>query len=622
MKRDFASFVVAAGVSSMALCCTDSEERPTAPPVTVPPAAAAATAPTDAPTAVTDDGPPWPRDPPPFPNEQFTAMRVALGAWRHSSAASDRYRMQEIISGGVALFDADGDGDLDLFCNTGGCWPDLPAPPTPPQHAFFRNDGEFVFTELARDAGLLLPSGAFAIGAATADFDNDGDQDLYVTGDRRSWLYRNDGVREGVARFVECGAQLGVDAAGLLASSATFLDIDRDGRLDLYVAGYVDFSDELNERLRCGVATTGVRDYCSPKDFPGTQDRLFHQEADGRFRECAREVGLLVPEPLAKNGKGLGVVACDLDDDGDCDLYVANDGCPNLLFLNDGAGHFTEEGLLRGGALSSDGRSQAGMGTDAADYDGDGDFDLWVTNLDLETNGLYRNDGTGYFEDEVRESGLAALDQGAVGFGTLFLDFDHDADLDLVVANGHVVRHIWKTRGTLTLRQHDQLFENVGDGRFRGVAAEQAGAHFLERHVARGLASGDVDGDGDLDVVIACSDDRPQLLRNQHAERTHASDAVIIELRGTTSARDAIGACAWFTCSGKTQLATVKGGASYASASDRRLHFALPSGATHGTLKVRWPDGKVQEFGSLAAGFDYRATEAGTLEALRPFAKR
>jgi len=575
---------------------------------------------------VTDDGPPWPVEPPPFDGEKFTWMRDALGAWRHDSSASPRYRMQEIITGGVALLDVDGDGDQDLFCNTGGAWPDAPPPATASQHALFRNDGGWRFTEIAAAAGVTLPAGGYAIGATAADFDGDGDDDLYVTGDRRSWLYRNDGVAEGaggkVPRFVECAADLGVDAPGLLASSAAFLDGDRDGRLDLYVVGYVAFTDERNDRLRCGESTVGMLDYCSPKDFPGTQDRYFRQGEDGRFREMAREAGLIVPEPLAGNGKGLGVVACDVDDDGDVDLYVANDGCPNLLFVNDGAGRFAEKGMVRGCALSSDGRSQAGMGTDAGDFDGDGDVDLVVTNLDLETNALYRNDGAGFFEDDVRAAGLAAQDDGSVGFGALFLDVDHDGDLDLAIANGHVLRHVHRTRGTLTCWQHDQLFENDGRGRYRLLAPPEAGAFFLTRNVARGLAAGDLDGDGDLDLVLVRRDDGPVLLRNTHAERSGAADALLLTLVGAAGNRDAIGAVARLTVGGATQLRLVKGGGSYASASDRRLHFALPAAARDAKLHVRWPDGSEADLGPVEAGFAWRATQGRALEKLGPLTAR
>lgn len=573
----------------------------------------AAHAPADPPAAppasewssVTDDGPPWPLAPPPFQGERFTWQRDALAGWKHQSSPSPRYRMQEIITGGVALFDADGDLDLDVFLNSGGAWPDQPAPATPPRHALFRNDGDWRFVEIAAAAGIDGPGTGYAIGCATGDVDGDGDQDLYVTGDRRSWLWRNDGARDGVPRFVECAAELGVAAEGLLASSAAFFDADRDGRLDLYVAGYVEYSDERNDRLQCGVATSGQRDYCSPKHFPGQQDRFFRQQEDGRFLECARAVGLIVPEPLADNGKGLGVVAGDVDDDGDCDLYVANDGCPNLLFLNDGSGRFSEKGMARGCALSADGRSQAGMGTDLADFDGDQDQDLWVTNLDLELNGLYRNDGAAYFEDDVRAAGLAAADEGTVGWGTLFLDFDQDGDQDLAVANGHVLRHVFATRGTLTYHQRNQLFENLGGGRFRALPPEESGAAFLVRNSARGLASGDLDGDGDLDLVFARRDDAPIALRNNGT----GGSAVLIALRGRHSNRDAIGAQAWWTVGERTAVAVVKGGGSYASASDRRLHFALPAGVAAGTLRLRWPDGALQEGLTLAGGCHWTIVE-------------
>jgi len=573
-----------------------------------------------------DDGVPTPRDPEPFPGEWFTWLHEPLAGWRHESTPTREYRIPETVTGGVVLFDADGDGDLDVFLVTGGTWEDLQPGAPFPGNALFRNEGGWKFTDVAREAGLFGEAGGYCMGAVAADFDNDGDQDLYVTGLRRNWLYRNDGVRDGVPRFTECAGKLGVRSSGAWSTSACFFDGDGDGRLDLYVTNYVDFSIELNRRLQCGIKTGGVLDYCGPREFPGLQDWWFRQQEDGTFRECALEAGLRVPEPLATNGKGLGVVTADVDDDGDLDLYVANDTCPNLLFVNDGKGRFRENALARGCALSEDGRSQAGMGVDAGDFDGDGDLDLWVTNLDLEYNGLYRNAGDGQFIDDVRAAGLAAPDLGHVGFGTDFFDADNDGDLDLVIANGHPLARIHHSRGTLHYEQVDQLFENVGRGRYRAVPPEKAGAYFGVRNVARGLATGDLDGDGDLDVVIVPRDEPAVLLRNNHVPDRAAAGApagaLLLTLTGVKCNRDAVGARVHLTAGGRTQVEEVRAGNSYQSRSDLRLHFGLGAAARAEQVRVRWPDGSIQELGPAEAGYEWRIVQGGALEKLRPLAAR
>ena len=565
-----------------------------------------------------DDGPPWPADPPPIPGERFTWMKEALAGWRHVSSETPEYRLPEITCGGVVLLDADGDGDVDLFLVNGGTWSDLAPGAKYPGHALFLNDGGFKFRNVARESGLFGSDGSYCMGAAAADYDGDGDQDLYVTALAGNFLYRNDGVKDGVPGFTECAVEAGVKGSGKWSSSACFFDADRDGRLDLYVCNYVEFSIEGNRRLKCGTPITGVGDYCSPKNFTGAQDFFFRNEGGGKFKECAVAVGLKATEPLTDNAKGLGVVASDVDLDGDPDLYVANDGCPNFLFLNDGHGKFTETGVVRGCAYSENGQSQAGMGVDAADVDGDGDFDLWVTNLDVETNGLYLNDGKGWFTDDVRASGLAAADQGQVGFGTDFFDHDDDGDLDLAIANGHVLVNVHRTRGTLFYKQTDQLFENEGGGRFRLLAPQEAGAFFQVRNAARGLATGDLDGDGDLDLVIVRRDEGAVVLRNNHVEERAAkakaalhSDSILIRLRGKDENRDAIGALVRVSAGGRTRIEEVRAGNSYGSRNDLRLHFGTGTAGSVDSIEVRWPDGATTRHGPLAPGFEYTLDAGG-----------
>ena len=590
-------------------------DPPASPPDPEPTATTEPADPEPSPVSATGEPPP---DADPLPGELFTWMPGAAGDWSHISGPSGEYRVPEIVCGGAVLLDYDLDGDLDVFLVQGGPWKDLEPDAPFPGHALLRNDGDWNFVDVARAAGVFGTDGSFCMGAAAADYDNDGDPDLYVTAFDRNTLYRN----EGDGRFVDVTEQSGTGGRGL-SSSACFFDPDGDGWLDLYVVNYIQYTHAENRKQVCGLDTASVRDYCSPRVFRGLQDDFFHNRGDGTFVERAVEVGLKSPEPIDSHSKGLGAVAGDFDDDGDIDLYVSNDSTQNLLFLNDGTGtRFRESGLVRGCGYSGNGQAQAGMGTDSGDFDHDGDLDLFVVHLDSETNALYRNDGKAFFDDENVAAGLEPPSRGMVGFGTDFLDFDHDGDLDLIIANGHVLVHAEKSRQLVTYRQRDQLLRNRGDGAFELVPAEEAGRHFTTPTVGRGLATGDLDDDGDLDIVICNRDGPPTFLRNNHVEGTGRADSLLLRLRGTTSNRDAVGARVTVEAGGRSLVEEVKAGSSFGSRNDLRLHVGLGTAARADVVEVRWPDRTVDRYENLDAGQEHTLTQGDPEVASRPLSGR
>ncbi len=519
----------------------------------------------------------------------FTEVTAPAGIeFTHVHGGTGRKYYIETVAPGVCWLDYDGDDFPDLYFVQSGPLPGTPRTPATPHARLYRNRGDGTFEDVTERAGVANAAG-YGDGCTAGDYDNDGDQDLYVTNFGPSALFRNNGD----ATFTDVAGPAGVQG-GLYAAGAAWADYDNDGRLDLYVANYVDFT--MNDQKFCGDVKKNRRSYCHPDAYGGIPDMLFHNEGNGRFRDVAKAAGIWDP-----NGKSLGVVWFDLDADGDDDLYVANDATPNMLYRNDGGGRFTDITLLAGVCCSEDGRPESGMGVDAGDADGDGWEDLIVTNLSNEVNELYRNlGGKGPFTIESYPSGLAAPSLLWTNWGVDFFDFDNDADLDLVMTSGHPMDDIHMTTDILSYPQRPFLFENQGKGTFKEVGRER-GAYFSTLDTGRGLATADYDNDGDLDVVIAPNNNKAHLLRNDGGAA--AGHWITLKLVGAQANRDAIGARVVITAGGRRQVAEVRSGSSYLSQNDLRLHFGLGAAAVVDAIEIRWPvkARKIEKVGPLPA---------------------
>jgi hypothetical protein len=497
--------------------------------------------------------------------EDVTAARGI--AFRHVNGASGQKFMMETLGAGVCVFDYDGDGAQDLYFVQSGALPGYTGA-TPPA-ALYRNLGGH-FEDVTARAGVAA-TGLYGMACVAGDVDGDGDRDLLVTGYGRNVFYRNRG--DGTFADDTQGAGL---ADTLWSASATLFDADRDGDLDLYVTHYVDF--DLKNNLYCGENRPGYRTVCHPKNFDPQPDAYYTNRGDGRFENTSAAAGI-----VDRTGKGLGVVAGDVDDDGDDDLYVANDDTPNFLWRNRGDGTFEEVAGAAGCALSEDGVPQAGMGTDMADYDGDGRMDLFVTNLSEETNELYRNEGDGTFSNATFASGLGPPSLLSLAFGTFFFDADRDGDLDLFVGNGHIIDNIALYSDTMTFEEPPFLFRNLGTGRFDLPPAPPA---LAAPRVVRGAVPFDVDDDGDLDLVLAQNNRPALLLQNDGPAHGHW---IGVTLAGGAPNRDAIGARVTLESGGRRQVRLRRTATSYASQPDGRLLFGLGETTAVSRILVRWP---------------------------------
>lgn len=511
----------------------------------------------------------------------------------HDHGGSGEKYYVETMGSGVCLFDYDGDGDLDAYFPQGRPLPGWDKPGVTLTNELFRNDAGR-WTDVTAEAGVGGGE-TYGIGCACADTDNDGDSDLYVTNFGADLFYRNNGD----GTFTDATAAAGIDNR-LWGSSAVFFDADNDGWLDLYVANYVDYSLEKNPW--CGERRSGRRAYCDPDVFTGVPDKFYHNNGDGTFADWTERSGV-----GAFRGKGLGAVPVDIEDDGDLDVYVANDKVMNLLFVNDGAGRFQENALFAGVGFDENGRAQAGMGVDAGDVNRDGRMDLFVTNFSGESNTLYQNEGAGFFTDVTFAAGLGEPSLDYLGFGTRFLDVDLDGWQDILAVNGHVIDNISYFNRDYTHAQRKQLFLNQQGGKFRELSPPRGGDLNIPT-VGRGAAFGDLDSDGDTDVIVSNNNGPANLLLREGKPTNHW---IGLELEGKSCNRDAIGAkVAVESASGK-QIAWVNPGASYLASNDKRLVFGLGQDKKVVTVTVRWPGGMQAVFRDLKVDRYHKLVQGG-----------
>jgi hypothetical protein len=518
--------------------------------------------------------------PAPSPGTLFRDVTREAGiTFRHQSAPEKKY-IVESMSGGVALFDFDDDGLLDVFF-VNALTVDTANEPKSARSALYRNLGGLRFADVTDRSGLAHPG--WGMGVCTADVDADGWPDLYVTALGGNKLYRNN--HDGT--FADVTAASGV-AGGGWSTGCGFADYDRDGDLDLFVSRYVRI--DLKNLPEFGKGKTceyrGVAVQCGPRGLPGETDLLFRNDGNGRFTEVGVAAGVSDPRAYF----GLGVAWLDTNEDGWPDLYVANDSTASFLYINQKDGTFKESAFPLGVAVSEDGAEQGGMGLAIGDYDNSGRFSIFKTNFSEEYNNLFRNEGT-YFTDMAFRSKTAASSLPFVGWGTAFLDYDNDGWLDIIVVNGHVYPQLDNARlgASAPYRQRKLLYHNRGDGTFDEVGA-QHGSVFTEPRVSRGLALGDLDGDGRLDVVINDLDGVPQVLHN---ELPGAGHWLVVKLRGQGKNLDALGAVITVKAGKLSLKRLVQSGTSYISQDDMRQHFGLGPQAQADVLEVRWPDGTV-----------------------------
>jgi hypothetical protein len=511
----------------------------------------------------------------------FTDIRKQAGiTFLQDSTQTEEKLYIETMGTGVGWLDYDQDGLLDLYFVQSGPT-ELYKPDHPMRSALYHNNGDGTFTDVTEKAGVAAEN-HYGQGVAIADYDNDGYPDIYVTGYQRAILYHNN--RNGT--FTDMTARAGVADESGWSTSAAWLDYDHDGYLDLVVLNYIQWS--ANNNLWCGEHRPGYRSYCHPGNYQGQRIKLYHNNHDGTFTDVSDSSGIGKPE-----AKGMGVVAADFNNDGWTDIAVANDSWPNFLFVNKKDGTFQDVSFVSGIAASEDGRYEAGMGIDAADISGDGRQDIYITHLDFELNRLYTNNGDGSFTDATFSSGIGNKAILLSGVSMKFVDYDNDGWPDILQLNGAMVDNVHLYHSEVSYKEPLLMFRNLGKGQFEKIPDGALGADFSIPIAGRGIATADFNNDGAVDIAINSRGDYPMLLRNDQPHDSTGNHWVEILLIGTKSNRDGIGASLRLSAGGETHVEQAKGGMSYMSASDPRIHFGLGKRGKIDVLEITWPSGAV-----------------------------
>ena len=529
---------------------------------------------------------------------RFVDATSRLGVhFKQEASPTPKKYLLEAMGSGVALFDFDNDGRLDLFLANGAPLADPTSKGTIPAkngprywNRLFHQNADGTFEDVTEKAGVK--GKYYSTGVAVGDYDNDGREDLFVSGYGASILYHNNGD----GTFTDVTTQAGVAGSGW-ATSASWVDYDNDGLLDLIVLRYMqwDFDD-----LYCGLRESGFRSYCHPDLFKPVSALVYHNGGNGKFTEAAQKAG------LDKPGKELGIAIADYDHDGKIDIMIANDSMPEFLFHNLGGGRFEEVGLPSGVALDGSGASFAGMGVDFSDYDNDGWPDVFITDLANQRYALFKNNGDGSFDYASNSSGISAATLLHSGWGTRFLDFDNDGKKDLFIVQSHVMDTIEINEPHLRYREHPMLLRNQDGKHFLDVSAG-SGDVFPQDWAARGMALGDIDNDGRMDVVVTLNDGPAYVLMNETPTAAHW---ISVALTGTKSNRDGIGAQVKISTEAGDQYATVTTSGSYQSSGDKRVHFGIGTSTTVKHIEIRWPSGIIQTLSDVKADRIVKVTES------------
>ncbi len=512
--------------------------------------------------------------------------------FKHTDGSGGRYYIMETVSAGLALFDYDVDGDVDIYFLNGSPLPGKQAKVTP-RNALYRNDGHWKFTDVTGTAGI--GDTGYGLGVAVADYDNDGDPDIYLNNYGPNVMYRNNGD----GTFDDVTKEAGVGNGRKVGAGACFLDMDGDGDLDLYAANYLAFSNETHARVQA--STKGM--YAIPRYYPPVPDTLYRNNGNGTFTDASTDSGV-----NSQAGWGMGMVCCDYDNDDDTDIFIANDVWANFLFQNDGQGRFEEVGLLAGVAYDAGGQAQAGMGVDCGDFDNDGWLDFYLTDYQNESSTLYRNRGDAMFEDVTFVTGAGAGTYNRVTWGNGFVDFDNDGQRDIFVACGHLQDNIERFDDTSTYHQRNILLLNTGQGTYVDVS-DRCGDGLKVNLSSRGAGFDDLDNDGDIDVVILNSRREPTILRNDSANQNHWLQ---VQLQGIRTNRHGIGAHVKVVAGDLELLDEVHSGRAYQSHYGVRLHFGLGSQAKIDRVEVRWIGGGTDTYTGVPVDQRVVLEEGGT----------